>query len=122
MKYVQLHRCSMQKKMHTRARGQLEVSVTLRVRAHSNFFFAAFVEGMSMKPPQETTVESVSEVGSGGAPISQSVDWYHEGESRTVEVDGVQVTVRLIGRKGRRSRIAIVAPAGAAFSSMAGKR
>jgi hypothetical protein len=48
-------------------------------------------------------------------PSSQSVDWYHEGESRTVEVNGVQVTVRLIGRKGRRSRIAIVAPAGAAF-------
>ena len=46
---------------------------------------------------------------------SQSIDWYHEGESRTVEVDGVQVTVRLVGRKGRRSRIAIVAPAGAAF-------
>lgn len=48
---------------------------------------------------------------------SQSVDWYHEGESRTVEVAGVQVTVRLIGRKGRRSRIAIVAPAGAEFRS-----
>jgi hypothetical protein len=48
-------------------------------------------------------------------PTSQSVDWYHEGESRTVEVAGIQVSVRLIGRKGRRSRIAIVAPAGAAF-------
>ena len=46
---------------------------------------------------------------------SQSVDWYHEGESRTVDVAGVQVTVRLVGRKGRRSRIAIVAPAGAEF-------
>jgi len=46
---------------------------------------------------------------------SQSVDWYHAGESRTVEVDGIQVTVRLVGRKGRRSRIAIVAPAGAEF-------
>jgi hypothetical protein len=51
------------------------------------------------------------------AKTSQSVDWYHEGESRTVEVNGVQVTVRLIGRKGRRSRIAIVAPAGAEFRS-----
>ena len=48
---------------------------------------------------------------------SQSIDWYHEGESRTVEVAGVLVTVRLIGRKGRRSRIAIVAPAGAEFRS-----
>lgn len=49
------------------------------------------------------------------SPTSQSIDWYHEGESRTVEVNGVQVTVRLIGRKGRRSRISIVAPPGAEF-------
>ena len=75
-----------------------------------------------MKPLQETTVESVSEVGSGRAPISRSIDWYAEGESRTVEVNGVQVTVRLIGRKGRRSRIAIVAPAGAEFSDSDGNR
>jgi hypothetical protein len=45
----------------------------------------------------------------------ESLDWYAEGESRTVVVDGVQVTVRYVGRKGRRSRIAVVAPAGAAF-------
>lgn len=51
------------------------------------------------------------------SPTSQSVDWYHEGESRTVEVDGMKVTVRFIGRKGRRGRIAIVAPAGAEFRS-----
>ena len=48
---------------------------------------------------------------------SQSIDWYAEGQGRTVEVDGVRVTVRLVTRKGRRSRIAITAPAGAVFSS-----
>jgi hypothetical protein len=48
-------------------------------------------------------------------PRSVSIDWYSEGESRTVEVDGVQVTVRFVGRKGRRGRIAILAPAGAVF-------
>ena len=46
---------------------------------------------------------------------SQSVDWYSEGESRTVEFDGSSVTVRFIGRRGRRGRIAISAPPGAAF-------
>jgi hypothetical protein len=47
---------------------------------------------------------------------SQSIDWYHPGESRVVEVGGVQVTVRFVGRKGRRGRIAITAPAGPTFS------
>jgi len=44
---------------------------------------------------------------------TQSIDWYAPGQSRTVEIDGVQVTVRFVGRNGRRARIAIVAPAGA---------
>ena len=46
---------------------------------------------------------------------SQSIDWYHEGEERVVEADGVQVVVRFVGRRGRRGRIAITAPPGAAF-------
>jgi len=37
---------------------------------------------------------------------------YPSGQSRTVEVDGVRVVIKLIGRKGRRARIAIEAPAG----------
>jgi hypothetical protein len=49
------------------------------------------------------------------AKTSQCIDWYHEGESRIVEVDGVQMEVRYIGRNGRRSRIAITAPSGATF-------
>jgi hypothetical protein len=59
-------------------------------------------------PPEPTQPVS-------GPPRSVSIDWYSEGESRTVAVDGVQVTVRFVGRKGRRGRIAIEAPAGAVF-------
>jgi hypothetical protein len=50
-------------------------------------------------------------------PSSQSIDWYSEGESRTVEVDGIRIEVRFIGRKGRGCRIAITAPPGATFRS-----
>jgi len=50
-------------------------------------------------------------------PTSQCIDWYAEGESRTVEVDGRRVTVKFVGRKGRRGRIAIIAPPGATFRS-----
>jgi hypothetical protein len=50
--------------------------------------------------------------------LSQCIDWYAEGEERSVEADGVRVVVRFVGRKGRRARIAIIAPAGAAFQSL----
>ena len=50
---------------------------------------------------------------------SKSIDWYAEGQSRVVDVAGVQITVRFIGRKGRRGRIEIEAPAGAVFRSLA---
>ena len=46
-----------------------------------------------------------------------SIDWYSEGETRVVEASGVRVVVRFVGRKGRRGRIVIEAPAGATFSS-----
>ena len=49
------------------------------------------------------------------SPISVCIDWYAEGQSRTVECDGVQVTIRFVGRKGRRCRLVIEAPAGAVF-------
>jgi hypothetical protein len=51
-------------------------------------------------------------------PTSTCIDWYSEGETRIVEVDGVRVVVRFVGRKGRRGRIVIEAPAGAVFSSL----
>jgi len=50
--------------------------------------------------------------------MCRSIDWYAEAESRVVEVNGVTVTVRFIGRKGRRGRISIEAPAGAVFSTL----
>lgn len=53
------------------------------------------------------------------APISSCTDWYAEGESRVVEAGGVRIVVRFIGRKGRRGRIALEAPAGAVFRSLA---
>jgi len=46
---------------------------------------------------------------------TQSFDWYSEGEGRIVEVNGVRITVRYVGRKGRRARFVIEAPAGAVF-------
>ncbi|WP_425613610.1 hypothetical protein NA78x_003445 [Anatilimnocola sp. NA78] len=48
-------------------------------------------------------------------PTSQNIDWYSEGETRVVRVDGVEVRIRFIGRKGRRGRILVEAPAGAVF-------
>ena len=52
-----------------------------------------------------------------GSSLCRSIDWYSEGESRTVDVAGIKMTVRFVGRKGRRSRIVIEAPAGAVFES-----
>ena len=52
------------------------------------------------------------------AGTSQSIDWYAEGESRVVEVNGTCVEVRFVARKGRRGRIAIKAPPGAVFRSL----
>jgi hypothetical protein len=49
---------------------------------------------------------------------SQCIEWYHEGQSCIVEANGVRVEVRFVGRKGRRARIAIIAPAGAGFQAV----
>lgn len=46
---------------------------------------------------------------------STSIEWYREGETRVVEVDDVRVTIRFVGRRGRRARIAIQAPQGSKF-------
>lgn len=51
------------------------------------------------------------------SPTCQSIDWFHEGDERVVKVGDMLVTVRFIGRKGRRARIAITAPAGAKYFS-----
>lgn len=52
---------------------------------------------------------------------SQSVEWYTEGETRVVEAAGVRMKVRFVGRRGRRARIAITAPAGSTFLAEDGK-
>jgi hypothetical protein len=49
---------------------------------------------------------------------SQSIEWYADGQLRMVEADGIQITIRLVGRKGRRARIAVTAPPGAVFRSV----
>jgi hypothetical protein len=49
--------------------------------------------------------------------VSKPVEWYAEGDERTVEAGGIQITVRFVGRKGRRGRIAITAPPGATFQT-----
>jgi hypothetical protein len=49
------------------------------------------------------------------AEVSQSIDWYAEGEERIVEVGGIRIAVRFVARKGRRGRIAITSPAGTIF-------
>ena len=49
--------------------------------------------------------------------VAKSVEWYHEGDERTVEAGGIQITVRFVGRRGRRGRIAITAPPGATFQT-----
>jgi hypothetical protein len=45
----------------------------------------------------------------------QSIEWYSEGQARIVQADGVRITIRFVGRRGRRARIAITAPPGAAL-------
>jgi hypothetical protein len=51
-------------------------------------------------------------------PVSCCIDWYSEGEARAIDVNGVRVVVRFIGRRGRRARLAITAPAGAVFRAV----
>ena len=68
----------------------------------------------------DSGVQREPQIVSGRSTRSQSIDWYAEGESRTVEVDDIRIEVRFTGRKGRRSRIAITAPSGATFRSLPG--
>lgn len=49
------------------------------------------------------------------AGTHQCVEWYIPGQARLVDINGMQIVVRFVGRRGRRGRIAITAPPGAAF-------
>ena len=64
---------------------------------------------------QDRNRDATTHQGLPSSSVSQCIDWYAEGEERIVEADGIQVVVRFVGRKGRRGRIAITAPPGAAF-------
>jgi hypothetical protein len=57
-----------------------------------------------------------------GESTSTSIDWFAEGEARTVYAHGVKIVVRFVGRKGRKARIAIQAPSGAQFEDMQAAR
>lgn len=65
---------------------------------------------------QDVTRQSKADSTGTAAPPSVSIDWYAEGNARIVQVGEVQIEVRLVGRNGRRARIAIKAPAGAVFT------
>jgi hypothetical protein len=54
----------------------------------------------------------------GNEQTSQLIDWFAEGQDLAVEVAGAVVTVRYVGRKGRRARIAISGPTGVVFRSL----
>ncbi len=65
-----------------------------------------------MNPEQQTATSSTEPT------ACQCIDWYSEGQGREVVINGHVITVRLVARKGRRSRIAITVPAGARFLSI----
>jgi hypothetical protein len=75
------------------------------------------MEQMKDDPPRSKQRPSPA----GAEPVWQSIDWYHPGQSRTFEVSGVQVTVRFVGNRGRRGRIAVLAPVGVKLRNMSGK-
>jgi len=68
-----------------------------------------------MNPQQNNDRIVVTNQARGLAKTSQSVDWYSEGQERIVDIGGVRIVVRFVGRRGRRGRIAITAPPGAVF-------
>jgi len=53
-----------------------------------------------------------------GSPSRTMIVWVYKGEANVVEVNGVRIVVRFVGRRGRRGRIAIEAAPGAVFRGM----
>ena len=54
-------------------------------------------------------------------PTSRLIDWYAVGQGCEIEVGGVTLSLRVVGQKGRRTRIAVTAPAPATFSAKEGR-
>lgn len=59
--------------------------------------------------------QRVNDLPADACPSAKCVVWYSQGDVVEVVVDGRVISVQLVGRKGRRSRIAITAPAGSKF-------
>lgn len=72
---------------------------------------------MSPIPQSSGNFDTAAEVAEPARELCRCIDWYSEGESRTVEVEGVRISIRFVGRKSRRARISITAPPGAVFTS-----
>jgi hypothetical protein len=50
-------------------------------------------------------------------PASRLIDWYAVGQGCEIEIGGVVVRFHVVSQKGRRVRIAIVAPPSATFTT-----
>ncbi len=68
--------------------------------------------GKNVTADERTRVES---------PTSRLIDWFAVGQGCEIKVDGVVISLRVVGRKGRRARLSVVAPAGATFTTSDGK-
>lgn len=71
-----------------------------------------------MSTESEVTSFSAAENAQQRVKMSQSIEWYSEGQVRLVEIESIRVSIRFVGRKGRRARIAVMAPAGAVFRAV----
>ena len=67
-------------------------------------------------PVSDFTAAMESCFGAKDIRFCQSIEWYAEGQTRVVDVGGIQITIRFVGRRGRRGRISITAPPGTRFS------
>jgi hypothetical protein len=69
------------------------------------------------EPPADLGVPSTAPTNAAMAR-SRSTDWYAEGQARVVRIGSLRIVVTFLGRKGRRARVKIEAPAGAEFESL----
>lgn len=53
-------------------------------------------------------------------PTSRLIDWYAVGQGCEIEVGGATVRFHVVSQKGRRVRIAVVAPPAATFTTLNG--
>ena len=70
---------------------------------------------MKTEPSQPS--DSTPSAPANRASRSRSTDWYSEGQGCVVRIGNEYVVFKVLGRKGRRARVQIEAPAGAEFDS-----